>query len=77
MSTAEPIRASGYLCPDNKRHEDYIMKKKPTESGPSEPLGIIISNGSRQEVAPRFSAYVWAPAPEVEPAETNAGRAAA
>ena len=53
------------------------MKKKPAESGPSEPLGIIISNGSRQEVAPRFSAYVWAPAPEAEPTEATVGRAAA
>jgi hypothetical protein len=33
-----------------------------------EPIGIIISNGSRAEAEPRFSAYVWGPAPE-EPAE--------
>ena len=29
-----------------------------------EPLGIIISRGSRAEAAPRFWAYVWGPAPE-------------
>lgn len=30
-----------------------------------EPLGIIISRGSRAEAAPRFWAYVWGPAPEL------------
>lgn len=29
-----------------------------------EPIGIIISRGSREEAAPRFSAYVWGPVPE-------------
>lgn len=29
-----------------------------------EPLGIVISRGSRAEAAPRFSAYVWCDAPE-------------
>lgn len=34
-----------------------------------EPLGIIISRGSRLEDAPRFSAYVWGPVDETPPAE--------
>jgi len=29
-----------------------------------EPVGIVISGGSRSETTPRFSAYMWAPAPE-------------
>lgn len=29
-----------------------------------EPIGIIISRGSRAEEAPRFSAYVWGPVPD-------------
>ena len=29
-----------------------------------EPIGIVISRGSRQEAVPMFFAYVWAPAPE-------------
>lgn len=29
-----------------------------------EPMGIVISRGSRAEAAPRFWAYVWGPAPE-------------
>jgi hypothetical protein len=28
-----------------------------------EPIGIVIANGERREVAPRFAAYVWGPAP--------------
>lgn len=38
-----------------------------------EPVGIIISRGSRTEETPRFSAYVWGPAPacEVEVEETS------
>jgi hypothetical protein len=29
-----------------------------------EPVGIIISRGTRDEATPRFSAYVWGPVPE-------------
>lgn len=32
-----------------------------------EPVGIVISSGSRAEKAPRLIAYVWGPAPEMEP----------
>ncbi len=38
-----------------------------------EPVGIVISCGSRDEATPRFSAYVWGPVPD-EP-EPNAGGA--
>jgi hypothetical protein len=31
----------------------------------TQPVGIVISRGSREEASPRFSAYVWGPAPEV------------
>ena len=31
-----------------------------------EPMGIVISRGSRAEHVPTVFAYVWAPAPEVE-----------
>jgi hypothetical protein len=38
-----------------------------------EPVGIIISRGSRDEATPRFSAYVWGPIPdEPEPASVEA-----
>lgn len=29
-----------------------------------EPLGIVISRGSREQETPRFSAFVWSQAPE-------------
>ena len=32
-----------------------------------EPMGIVISSGSRAEATPKLSAYVWGPAPEGEP----------
>lgn len=38
-----------------------------------EPVGIVISRGSRDEATPRFSAYVWGPIPdEPEPASSEA-----
>jgi hypothetical protein len=40
------------------------MKKQEIEKCSMEPLGIVISQGSRAEQAPRFFAYVWGPAPE-------------
>ena len=30
----------------------------------AEPVGIVISRGSRGGAEPKFSAYVWGPAPE-------------
>lgn len=32
----------------------------------SEPVGIVISHGSREEPIPAVFAYVWGPAPEIE-----------
>lgn len=29
-----------------------------------EPMGIVISRGTRAEAAPKFLAFVWAPAPD-------------
>lgn len=34
-----------------------------------EPLGIVIADGVRAEVTPRFFAFVWGPAPEPTSAE--------
>ena len=28
-------------------------------AGDEEPMGIVISRGSRSEITPRFAAYVW------------------
>jgi hypothetical protein len=32
----------------------------------AEPIGIVISRGTRNEDAPRFAAYVWGPVPDAE-----------
>jgi hypothetical protein len=43
------------------------MKKPAATRHPAEqdePMGIVISRGSRAEAEPRFSAYVWGPVPE-------------
>jgi hypothetical protein len=39
------------------------------ESEILEPMGIVISRGSRAEDVPRFAAYVWGPVPEAELAD--------
>ena len=44
------------------------MKAKPKEASEQEPVGIVISRGTRHEDVPVFWAYIWGPAPE--PAET-------
>jgi hypothetical protein len=44
-----------------------ILMKKSTNASSDEPVGIVISGGRPSaELAPRFSAYIWAPAPEEE-----------
>lgn len=47
-----------------KRTEHPNGATRATET--AEPVGIIISNGSRGEDTPRFAAYVWGPVPEAE-----------
>jgi hypothetical protein len=45
-----------------------VTMKKPAANrhvdAQDEPMGIVISRGSRAEAEPRFSAYVWGPVPE-------------
>jgi hypothetical protein len=40
------------------------LKQQTRQDELEEPIGIVISRGSRTEDAPRFSAYVWGPVPE-------------
>ncbi len=45
----------------------YIyMKATPNSTVDQEPIGIVISRGSRYEPAPMVSAYVWGPVPETK-----------
>jgi hypothetical protein len=50
------------------------MKANSTIECDQEPIGIVISGGSRHEQVPMVLAYVWGPAPETsdEPLETIA-----
>jgi hypothetical protein len=42
------------------------MRKAAETKEESEPVGIVISRGSRDEPTPAFFAYIWGPAPEAE-----------
>ena len=54
----------------------YMMKNTdPQLQHDEEPIGIVISRGPRDAQLPRFSAYVWAPAP-TEPVVARAAQAA-
>jgi hypothetical protein len=50
--------------------EEMKKDRQPVEN--QEPIGIIISNGTREEKATVFSAYIWGPAPEPDPASKAA-----
>jgi hypothetical protein len=43
------------------------MKAKKEDLTQTEPVGIVISRGSRAEPAPLIHAFVWGPAPELTP----------
>ncbi len=43
------------------------MKRNAPRSPEAEPVGIVISSGSRSEQTPVFLAYEWSPAPEGDP----------
>jgi len=47
------------------------MSDNRRDSAETEPVGIVISRGSRGEAPPKFSAYVWGPAPELTNAEAS------
>ena len=42
------------------------MRKAAETKEEGEPVGIVISRGSRDEPTPAFFAYIWGPAPEAE-----------
>ena len=53
------------------------MKQIRQTSDVQEPMGIVISEGLRPQVTPRFAAFVWAPGPEpIEASEASEPRAA-
>lgn len=58
------VAALRYRTPDAG---NAVMERiRQSEINEQEPIGIIISRGSREEQPPRFSAYVWGPVPTGE-----------
>lgn len=47
------------------------MPKPAERDQESEPVGIVISRGSREEPTPTCFAYIWGQAPEVENESTG------
>ena len=67
LARSVPIRRPSPTVPGTTPRSHIYMKKVAREkSAAQEPLGIVISQGSRVEETPRFAAYVWGPAPEPE-----------
>lgn len=52
------------------------MPRNVSAEEPTEPVGIVISRGNRDEPTPAVFAYVWGQAPEVESPKARAPRAA-
>jgi hypothetical protein len=48
--------------------EVAMARIRPVENE-QEPVGIVISRGSRAEQTPKLVEYVWGPAPEPDPSE--------
>ena len=63
MWWASPTVPGTHLTP-------HTIMKQSTDTTRDEPVGIVISGGHpSSEAATRFSAYIWAPAPEEESTE--------
>ena len=60
LSTSHVLLLDG--TPTRRRREVLMTKVRSAEKE-EEPMGIVISSGSRAEKAPRLVAYVWGPAP--------------
>ncbi|MFL5616233.1 MAG: hypothetical protein ACJ796_21380 [Gemmatimonadaceae bacterium] len=60
-------RFGSALFDTNNQQVLLYMKKTNTKSHQDEPVGIVISRGSRAEPAPIFHAFEWGPAPELTP----------
>lgn len=52
------------------------MKQTRQSTDVQEALGIVIADGGRAEITPRFAAFVWGPAPEPMPHEETESKAA-
>lgn len=65
LSLLDEFGIIGALIGANSKHKTRPMKKKTVEL-PQVPVGIVVSVGKESDQAPRFSAYIWGPAPETK-----------
>jgi hypothetical protein len=63
---ARPDRSGALIT---SRCQMAVSKRK--RAAVEEPVGIVISRGSREEPPPAFRVYVWGPAPEPEPSSDS------
>ena len=61
---AATVHAAGPRGNESSRFLLYMKKSEPIHAL-EEPVGIVISRGSRHEDVPTVAAYVWGPPPEV------------
>lgn len=59
----EAMRVAAPRYPPPDVGNAVMERIRQSEINEQEPIGIIISRGSRVEQPPRFSAYVWGPVP--------------
>ena len=52
-----------------------IRRNERTEI-PQEPVGIVIARGAATDTPPRFAAFIWGPAPEVDAEVASTTKAA-
>jgi hypothetical protein len=51
---------------------EFSMSQVSQRAATDEPVGIVISRGQSDAVAPRVSAYIWGPVPEDDHPVTKA-----
>jgi hypothetical protein len=64
MAPAVPAGEPRPGAPDDFLLENQAMKQIRQTADVQEAMGIVISDGAKVEVSPRFAAFVWAPGPE-------------
>jgi hypothetical protein len=60
-------RVSKSMPSNGEQHMTDIRERRTDD----EPIGIVISRGTRAESTPRFAAYVWSQAGDMTPAVTE------
>ena len=76
IATGEPIGLAGTTQPNHTLQVSTMRKRIERAPEASEPVGIVISQGRSADVVPRFSAFEWGPAPELDADDATTTKAA-